>query len=74
MFKSAGLTLVDDEFEKLANVIMNGRQIRNLTRLASILHPDSEIKLEDMWDVLEYGSWQLAERPAIGDESYATQA
>ena len=35
--------------------VLNGRQIRNLTRLARILHPDGTVTLDQMRHVLRYG-------------------
>jgi hypothetical protein len=35
---------------------MNGRQIRNMVRLAKILHPDGTITLGQMLQVLKYGA------------------
>lgn len=55
MLESAGMTLVDGTIEQLAETEINGRQIRNLTRLARILHPTGLVTLEQMRNVLEYG-------------------
>jgi hypothetical protein len=55
MLEAAGLTLVDSEMEALAEAAINGRQIRNLTRLAKILHPEGLVTLEQMRAVLRYG-------------------
>jgi hypothetical protein len=56
MLESAGLTLVEGSLEDLAETPVNGRQIRNLTRLARILHPEGRVTLEQMLAVLRYGS------------------
>lgn len=56
MFVSAGLTLAEGSFEDLAESAMNGRQIRNMVRLAKILHPDGTITLGQMLQVLKYGA------------------
>jgi hypothetical protein len=66
MFEAAGLKLRDGTFEALAEANLNGRQIRNLTRLARILHPTGEVTLVQMRNVLRYGSVQppVARRPA----------
>lgn len=56
MFEAAGLELTDGSFAKLAENVINGRQIRNLTRLAKILHPQGTISLDEIQAVLEYGS------------------
>lgn len=56
MFDAAQLALIDGSFEELAQNVTNGRQIRNLTRLAKILHPNGEITLNEIREVLEYGS------------------
>ncbi|MCI0376531.1 MAG: hypothetical protein L0215_02880 [Gemmataceae bacterium] len=58
MLQSAGLTLLEGTFDELAEPVLNGRQIRNLTRLAKILHPTSEVTLGDMRAVLQFGSTQ----------------
>jgi hypothetical protein len=55
MFTAAGLTLQDGSFDELAESDMNGRQIRNLARLAKILHPGNVITLDQMRQVLKYG-------------------
>ena len=54
MFEAAGLRLADGEFSRLAEPAVNGRQIRNLVRLARILHPSGEISAPQMLDILEY--------------------
>ncbi len=55
MLTAAGMRLVDGSVQELAEADMNGRQIRNLTRLAKILHPEGTITLEQMRSVLRYG-------------------
>ncbi len=55
MPRAAGLTLVGGTAEELAEAELNGRQIRNLTRLARIVHPGGEVTLEQMRAVLGYG-------------------
>jgi hypothetical protein len=55
MLESAGLTLAGGTVDELAEVVLNGRQIRNLTRLAKILHPGGGVTLEQMRGVLRYG-------------------
>lgn len=55
MFQAAGMSLYGSLFE-LAQSDVNGRQIRNLTRLAKILYPDGRVTLEQMRGVLAYGS------------------
>jgi hypothetical protein len=55
MLQSAGLELAEGTVEELAEAEINGRQIRNLTRLARILHPGSRVTLEQMRGVLRYG-------------------
>jgi hypothetical protein len=56
MLDAAGLMLVDSTTEELAEAPVNGRQIRNLTRLAKILFPAGNVTLEQMRTVLRYGS------------------
>jgi SpoVK/Ycf46/Vps4 family AAA+-type ATPase len=55
MLRAAGLSLVGGTAEELAEAELNGRQIRNLTRLARIVHPGGEVTLEQMRAVLGYG-------------------
>lgn len=54
MLESAGLTLSEGSLDELAQTDINGRQIRNLTRLAKILHPSGQVTLEQMRGVLSY--------------------
>jgi hypothetical protein len=56
MFMAADLELTGNFFDQLATTSVNGRQIRNLTRLAKILHPEGPICLEEMQKVLALGS------------------
>ena len=51
----AKLELAEGSFEQLAETQINGRQIRNLSRLARILYPGRRVTLEQMRDVLKYG-------------------
>jgi hypothetical protein len=55
MLSAAGLELNEGKVEELAESVVNGRQIRNLTRLAKILHPAGSVTLAQMRDVLRYG-------------------
>lgn len=55
MLRAAGLTLTDGTPEELAEAELNGRQIRNLTRLARIVHPGGEVTLDQMRAVLRHG-------------------
>jgi SpoVK/Ycf46/Vps4 family AAA+-type ATPase len=55
MFDAAGLTLASGTFEELGEPIVNGRQIRNLVRLARILHPGGAVTPAEMLALLEYG-------------------
>lgn len=55
MFASAGLRLGEGSFDDLAESEMNGRQIRNMARLAKILHPDGAVTLGQMLQVIKYG-------------------
>jgi hypothetical protein len=54
MLDSAGLSLIEGTIQELAQADINGRQIRNLTRLAKILHPEGNVTLEQMRGVLSY--------------------
>jgi hypothetical protein len=55
MLDAAELTLTEGTLDQLAETILNGRQIRNLTRLAKILHPGRSVTLDQMRNVLRYG-------------------
>lgn len=55
MFAAAGLSLTDGNFEELAETKINGRQIRNLSRLAKVLHPDGGVTLTEMRYILTFG-------------------
>jgi AAA+ superfamily predicted ATPase len=55
MLDSADLTMVEGGVSELAEAVLNGRQIRNLTRLAKILHPAGTVTLDEMRHVLRYG-------------------
>ncbi|HEV3260297.1 MAG TPA: AAA family ATPase [Gemmataceae bacterium] len=55
MLEAAGLVLAAGAVEELAQAVVNGRQIRNLTRLAKILYPTGQVTLEQMRAVLGYG-------------------
>ena len=55
MFDLAGLRLTDGTFAALAEPVINGRQIRNLVRLARILHPGGDVTLKQMLSILEFG-------------------
>jgi hypothetical protein len=56
MFEAAALELTNGAFDALAAAKVNGRQIRNLTRLAKILYPEGRLRLEEMQKVLALGS------------------
>jgi len=55
MFSVAKLTLEGISFDALAQLDLNGRQIRNLTRLAKILYPHSILTPEGIQEVLYFG-------------------
>jgi SpoVK/Ycf46/Vps4 family AAA+-type ATPase len=55
MLDSAGLALTEGSVGGLAETVLNGRQIRNLTRLAKILYPNGTVTLAQMRNVLRYG-------------------
>jgi hypothetical protein len=55
MFEAAGLRLADGSFQTLAEPEINGRQIRNLVRLARILHPSGSVTVGQMHGILEFG-------------------
>jgi SpoVK/Ycf46/Vps4 family AAA+-type ATPase len=54
MLEAAELVLTEGTVEELAEAELNGRQIRNLTRLARVLHPDGRATLAQMRAVLRY--------------------
>jgi hypothetical protein len=70
MLGAAGLTLTAGTAEDLAEAAVNGRQIRNLTRLARILYPAGQVTLEQMRAVLRHGC--PSEPPAGGVTAGAT--
>jgi hypothetical protein len=55
MFAAAGLALTGGSFMELAQPETNGRQIRNLVRLARILHPERQLTAARVMDLLRYG-------------------
>lgn len=55
MFEAAGLSLTEGSLHSLAEATINGRQIRNLSRLARILYPEGGVTLDQMRAVLTYG-------------------
>lgn len=55
MLRAAGLSLTGGTAKELAEAELNGRQIRNLTRLARIIYPGGEVTLKQMRAVLAYG-------------------
>src|SRR5262249_53537545 len=55
MLQSAGLELAEGTVEELAEAEINGRQIRNLTRLARILRAGGRGRGGQMRGVLRYG-------------------
>lgn len=55
MFRAAGLELVGGDFHALAAHDLNGRQIRNLTRLAKMLNADNQVTVERMHEALKFG-------------------
>jgi len=55
MFEQAGLTLVGRDFDDIGTIELNGRQIRNLTRLALILNPDKTVTAEKFEELIKFG-------------------
>lgn len=55
MFEAAGMRLTSGSFAALAEPELNGRQIRNLVRLARILHPAGAVTVEQMLGIVEFG-------------------
>lgn len=56
MFAVAGLELTGVTFEQIAELDLNGRQIRNLTRLAKILFPEGLVSRAGVNEVLRFGA------------------
>lgn len=54
MFREARITFEGD-IDKLASIGLNGRQIRNLTRLTRILFPSGTVNDENLDRVMKYG-------------------
>ncbi|MGL6075818.1 MAG: AAA family ATPase [Fimbriiglobus sp.] len=55
MFQAAGMMMTQGTITDLAKTVLNGRQIRNLTRLAKIMYPEGKVTLEQMHGVLKFG-------------------
>jgi hypothetical protein len=55
MFEAANMRLTDGSFRDLSESEINGRQIRNVVRLARILHPDGNVTVAQVLDVMQYG-------------------
>ena len=51
MFGLANLTLVDDSAAALAEIPLNGREIRNLVRLTRLLYADGQVRADQVIDV-----------------------
>lgn len=64
MFGVAKLRLVGVSFVALGKLDLNGRQIRNLTRLAKILYPSGTITREGLLEALRFGCGQTLSRDA----------
>ena len=56
MLQAAGMRLDQEALPIVAGWELNGRQIRNLTRLARILYPEGELTLARMEEVLRFGA------------------
>ncbi len=56
MFEIADLKLEGVTFEALGKIDLNGRQIRNLTRLAKIVFPEKTITPNGLREVIRFGS------------------
>ena len=55
MFERAELTLSGKEFDEIGQIELNGRQIRNLTRLALILNPEKTVTAEGFEELIKFG-------------------
>jgi SpoVK/Ycf46/Vps4 family AAA+-type ATPase len=58
MLRAAEMQIEEETLVAIAEWNLNGRQIRNLTRLARILHPAGRVTLEDMQEVRRFGHYQ----------------
>ena len=56
MFSMAELELEDCSFEELGGYNLNGRQIRNITRLAKILNPNGTLDRDAIQEALKFGT------------------
>lgn len=56
MFSLAGMKLKSYSFDELGKHELNGRQIRNITRLAKILNPDGELDRAAIEEALKFGT------------------
>ena len=55
VLERAGVELPDGDLERVAEASLNGRQIRNLVRLACVLHPDRRLTAADVLELTRYG-------------------
>ena len=55
MFRMAGLELRGVSWTELGDRELNGRQIRNLTRLAKILYPEGVVDASGIQEILSFG-------------------
>ena len=56
MFAAAQLRTDGYSFEALGVLDLNGRQIRNITRLAKILNPDGHVTRDGIHEALQFGA------------------
>ena len=56
MFEEAGLKLTGGSFSDLAKNDLDGRRIRNLTRLARIMQPDRQISIQEMESLINFSA------------------
>ena len=53
MFSASGMRLTTGTFADLGVAEVNGRQIRNLVRLARILHPDATVSIDEVLTLIK---------------------
>ena len=60
MLRAAAMQVDDETVAAISEWKLNGRQIRNLTRLARILFPTGKVSLTEMQEVRRFGQHELS--------------
>lgn len=60
MLRAAAMQVDDETIAAISEWKLNGRQIRNLTRLARILFPTGKVSLAEMQEVRRFGQHELS--------------